>query len=288
MNEAVRRMLDRYECNDQSDYENALKEIIQEIVLLGLWRTKFFEKGAFYGGTALRILYGLDRFSENLDFSLLEPDDNLEIMPYLKGIQTELESFGMSATIQKTEKTKQSSIESGFIKTNTLENLLLFQAPKSILNRIHKNQLIKIRMELDTDPPLSFETEAKYLLQPIPFSVKTYKLPFLFAGKCHAVLCRQWQKRVKGRDWYDLVWFIGNNTPLSIKHLEKRMQQTNHLNINESLTEDRFVDLFHQKIESVDFKQAGKDVEPFLKDPMATKVWSSEFFKEIIQRIQFQ
>ncbi len=285
MNSAVKTMLDRYSPASADDYENAIKEIIQEITLLGMWRAKFFEKAAFYGGTSLRLLYGLDRFSEDIDFSLLKPDKNFNIDHYTRAVRDELSSFGFVVSVERKSKGIDTNIESAFIKAGTLKNLMIIEAPGSIMNRVSKSKTMKVKIEVDIDPPPGFETEAKYLLNPIPFSVNTYKLPHLFAGKMHAVLCRDWKTRVKGRDWYDFIWYIGKNVPLNLNHLEKRLQQTGHVSASESFTAQAFKELLFERIETIDFEKAKEDVFPFLKDQAAMNVWSREFFMEISKRI---
>jgi predicted nucleotidyltransferase component of viral defense system len=276
MNSAVKTMLDRYSPASADDYENAVKEIIQEITLLGMWRAKFFEKAAFYGGTALRLLYGLDRFSEDIDFSLLNPDKNFNIDNYTRAVRDELSSFGFAVSVERKSKEIDTNIESAF---------MIIEAPGSIMNRVSKSKTMKVKIEVDIDPPPGFETEAKYLLNPIPFSVNTYSLPYLFAGKMHAVLCRDWKTRVKGRDWYDFVWYIGKNVPLNLNHLEKRLQQTGHVSANDSFTDQTFKDLLFERIETIDFEKAKQDVFSFLKDKAAVDVWSRDFFMEISKRI---
>lgn len=287
MDNAISSMLKRYNLKSAYDYENALKEIIQEIALLGLWRSKFFEKAAFYGGAALRILYGLDRFSEDIDFSLLWPDNSFIITDYLSALQIELTSFGFSAEVYCKDKKSVSNIESAFIKADTSKNLLIVETPDQYLKKIPGNRLLKIKIEVDTDPPMGFETEAKYLLNPIPFSVNTYKIPYLFAGKMHAILCRKWKTRVKGRDWYDFVWYVRNNSGLNLKHLEGRLKQSGHLLQNDVLDRKKFLKRISQQIEEVDFEKAKQDVLPFLKDPDSVKIWSRSFFREIIKSIRF-
>ncbi|HPR17874.1 MAG TPA: nucleotidyl transferase AbiEii/AbiGii toxin family protein [Candidatus Cloacimonadota bacterium] len=285
MNDALNSMLKRYNCNSIDDYENALKEIVQEISLLGLWRAKFYEKAAFYGGSALRILYGLDRFSEDLDFSLLTPDNNLDLSKYHKAIQDELSGFGLKAEVLPISKSVQSQIDSAFIKAGTFQNFILIDVPGALRNKIHKEKIIKVKFEVDKNPPGGFDTEAKYLLQPIPFFINTYTLPSLFAGKLHAILCRKWQFRVKGRDWYDLVWFIGKNVPLNLTHLEIRMKQSGHLAESDVLARGYLLELLNEKIDSVDFKNAADDVKNFIKNPEIIEIWSSAFFKDIIKKI---
>ncbi len=286
MNDAVRIMLDRYNCKSINDYENALKEIIQEIALLGLWRSKFFEKAAFYGGSALRILYGLDRFSEDIDFSLLQTDRSFSLADYCKAVEQELKSFGFSVVVEKKEKKFETNIDSAFIKAGTLKNMIIIDIPEPVRKKIHSGKIMKVKLEVDKEPPGGFCTEAKYILQPIPFSVNSYTLPHLFAGKMHAILCRSWGRRVKGRDWYDLVWYVGRELSVGLKHLENRMKQTGHLEANESLTEELMKQKLREKISSTDFNNARKDVENLLKDPSSLELWSEEFFRIICEKIK--
>lgn len=285
MNEAARTMLERYPCRSTRDYENALKEVIQEIALLGLWRAKFFERAAFYGGSALRILYGLDRFSEDLDFSLLRRDSRFSLEGYVRAVEDELRSFGMSARVESRDKNKESSIESAFIKAGTLKNLITVPVPEETRRKVHKGKIVKVKLEVDTDPPGGFQTESRFHLRPIPFSVNTYQLPFLFAGKMHALLCRPWLSRVKGRDWYDLIWYVSRGTPLNLAHLELRMRQSGHLKARETLSAEKLRDLLQTKIASIDWASAREDAIPLLRDPAATDVWSKEFFRDVAERV---
>ncbi len=286
MNDAIKMMLARYNCRDTKDFENALKEIIQEIALLGLWRSKFFEKAAFYGGSALRILYKLDRFSEDLDFSLLEKNRDFSLDYYCKAIEFELKSFGFIVTIEKKEKSRESNIDSAFIKAGTRQNMILINIPKLASQKIHAKKALKIKFEVDVTPPQGFRVEAKYLFHPIPFSVNTYVPSDLFAGKLHAILYRSWETRVKGRDWYDLVWYVSHNTPVHLQHLENRMKQTENLKKNFSLTEKKLKEILLKKIKTVNFDNAKKDVENFIKDASSLKLWSEEYFRVICKKIK--
>jgi len=286
MNEAIARMMSRYKYRRLEDYVRALREILQEIALLGLWRSKFFEKGAFYGGTSLRVLYGLDRFSEDLDFSLLQCRFDFDLSRYSKALQTEMRSFGFEVTMDKREKRISSAVQSAFLKANTLQHLLVIEAEKEIIRGLPRGQILKIKLEVDTDPPPGFTTEIKYLLHPIPFSVRSYVLPDLFAGKMHAILCRRWKNRIKGRDWYDFVWFVSNHPELHLSHLEKRMIQTGDWKQNETLTADRFNARLRETIEKVDLKKARAEVEPFINNPDTLTVWSEEFFLDLSGRIK--
>jgi predicted nucleotidyltransferase component of viral defense system len=285
MNSAIVRMLERYEPVKIDDYIRALREIFQEIALLGLWRSKFFDKAAFYGGTALRIIYGLERFSEDLDFSLLKPADDFDLSRYMSALEKEIQAFGFEVNLTTRGKSSNSPIQSAFLKADTVKQLLVIQTAGQIVRHIPKGQVIKIKIEIDTNPPPDFETENKFLLDPIPFPVRTFVLPDLFAGKMHAVLCRQWKNRVKGRDWYDLVWYVSNHPQLHLHHLEQRMIQSGHLKEGESLTKERFLELTMEAIEKLNINQARTEVEPFVKNPAALEVWSKEFFLDIVKRI---
>jgi predicted nucleotidyltransferase component of viral defense system len=286
MNEAVARMMARYQCRRLEDYVRALREILQEIGLLGLWRSKFFEKGAFYGGSALRILYGLDRYSEDLDFSLLKPVPDFDLSRYTKALQTEMKSFGFEVTVAHNPEKRSRAVQSAFLKANTLEHLLTIEAEKEVIRGLPKGQVLRIKVEVDTDPPSGFSTEVKYLLHPIPFSLRSYVLPDLFAGKMHAILCRRWKNRVKGRDWYDFVWFVSNHPELRLSHLEKRMVQTGDWKQDVPLTAEGFNERLRKIIETVDLKGARAEVEPFVTNPDTLAVWSKDFFLDMSRRIK--
>ena len=285
MNDVIIRMLDRYECQSIDDYVRALREIMQEIALLGLWRSKFFEKAAFYGGTALRILYGMDRFSEDLDFSLVEPMTDFQLSRYGSAVERELRSFGFEASLTTKPKKIASPVQSAFLKANTLHHLLTIKSDERADWPIPRDQVLKIKIEVDTDPPSGFATENKFILQPVPFSIRSLVLPDLFAGKMHAVLCRKWKNRVKGRDWYDLVWYAANHPKLHVNHLEQRMIQSGDLKKDEKIDREKFFALAMDAVENLDVDQARKEVEPFVKNPDALKVWSKEFFRDVASRI---
>jgi predicted nucleotidyltransferase component of viral defense system len=284
MNPAIVSMLERYQRRSADDHVNALREILQEIALCGLWRAKLFEHAAFYGGTALRVLYRLDRFSEDMDFSLLAPADDFDLAPYCAAVEEELSSWGFPATVVVKKKTARSAVESAFLKANTRQLLLRIEAGE-VASAIHGRRELKIKLEVDTDPPPGFSTETKFLLQPIPFSVKAYDPPSLFAGKMHAVLCRGWGSRVKGRDWYDLVWYVGRDTALDLAHLEARMRQSGHFSGDTALHEEAFRAMLAQRIDELDPAAARSEVERFLTDPATVRLWSPGFFQSVAKRI---
>jgi predicted nucleotidyltransferase component of viral defense system len=285
MHSAVRQMIDNYQCQTSTDYVHALREIMQEISLLGLWRANFFNKAAFYGGTALRLIYGLDRYSEDLDFSLLCPDTSFTLDKYISPLSEELASYGFDVEIEHKQKTASSAIQSAFLKTNTMQQILSISANEEIANQIPHGKLLKIKFEVDTEPPPKFKTEIKYLLHPIPFSVNSYLLPDLFAGKMHAILCRNWKGRTKGRDWYDLVLYASNFPELHLEHLQERLWQGGQLDKTKQLDANLFSTMINTSIESLDVRQAKQDVMPFLKNDDKLSIWSSDFFKEVVSRI---
>jgi predicted nucleotidyltransferase component of viral defense system len=287
MHEALARMLAKYESSKLEDTMRALREIMQEIALLGLWRSKFFENAAFYGGTAMRILHGLDRFSEDLDFSLIKPMSKFDIAKYLAALQKELEAFGFDVRVEQRNKAVISAVQSAFLKANTLNQLLVIKTAEEILREVPRGQVLKIKLEVDTDPPPGFSTETRYLLQPIPFAVRAYALPDLFAGKMHAILCRKWKTRVKGRDWYDLVWYAANHPQLHLSHLEQRMRQSGHWKNEKTLSAESFNALMHNAIEHLFVDQARREVEPFVRNPDSLQIWSRAFFRDVASRIQF-
>jgi predicted nucleotidyltransferase component of viral defense system len=287
MNPAIASMLERYERRSLDDHVNALREVLQEIALCGLWRSKLFERAAFYGGTALRVLYGLDRFSEDIDFSLLAPDDGFDLSPHCRAVERELASWGFPSTVKLKKKTARSAIESAFLKTNTRQLLLTVDAGE-MAAAIHGRPELKIRIEVDTDPPAGFSTEARFLLQPIPFSVRVYDPPSLFAGKMHAILCRGWKTRVKGRDWYDLIWYVARGTPLNLAHLEARMRQSGDYRGHAALDEKDFRSMLERRIHGLDLAAARSEVERFVVDPAALDVWSEELFCSVADRIRVQ
>lgn len=285
MHTAIEQMLKRYHCQSQGDFINALKEIFQEIALLALWRAKFYEKAAFYGGSALRIMHGLNRFSEDLDFTLLKSDKTFELDHYNKAITEELNGFGFDVTFTKKKKNRLSNIESAFIKADTKNQLIEINAPDSITKRIHRMDTIKIKMEVDIFPPGKFSTEVKTLLVPLPFTVKILTLPDLFAGKIHAILCRPWVKRVKGRDWYDFIWYISQKISVNVIHLRERLIQSNAWDKNRVLTRSDLIELLNKKINETDFSNAKQDVMPFINDPQSIALWDKKFFREIIKTL---
>ena len=286
MNHVINEMLNKYQAEGLADKKNAIKEIMQEIVLCGLSRAGFFKKTAFYGGTALRIFYGLDRFSEDLDFSLMAPDDSFELSEYFPTLKKEIASYGLNVEIAEKEKTKESAIRSAFLKGNTKEHMLLFYASDSTAHAVAGNETIKIKFEVDTNPPAGATFEHKYRLLPAPYEVTLYDMPSLFAGKAHAVICRAWKSRVKGRDLYDYVFYLSRGAALNTEHLKARLVQSGVWKAEDSFTVEDAKNLLCARFDTIDYAQAKGDVSPFIKDKAALDLWGADFFKQITKGLK--
>ena len=276
------------EYNPQNEEETlaAMREIMQEIALAALSRTDFFDKAAFYGGTALRIFYGLDRFSEDLDFSLLAPNPDFSLTPYFSKIVEEFQSLGMNVSIREKDKRIKTQVESAFLKSETIwQELVLEDLVKQ--HGISSNKTIKIKIEIDRLPPLGFATEEKLLIRPFSFYVNCFKMPSLFAGKLHALLFRKWKSRVKGRDWYDMEWYIRKGVSLNMHHFLQRAKETNDW-MEDQINQEQILQLLITKIENVSFDSVKEDVVRFIANDQKLAIWSENYFKDLIQKMKFE
>lgn len=280
----IKDWLASYKPANKEEATQALREIMQEVALAGLYRKGFFEKAAFYGGTALRIFYGLDRYSEDLDFSLLAVDPAFSIHAYLPAIVAEFEALGMQVTIREKQKGVATGIDSAFLKSETIWRELVLEGviPQQGLGQTAS---IKIKLEVDTRPPLGFQTEEKLLLQPFSFYVKCFSLSDLFAGKIHALLFRKWNNNVKGRDWYDMEWYIRKGVRLNLNHLALRAQDSGDLD-RASMDEAEFRQLLQTRIDTVNFQRIKDDIQRFIPDPRVLAIWNPAYFHDLAARIQ--
>lgn len=283
----IKEWIGEYDPKNTEDVLSALREIMQEVALAGLSRTNFFEKAAFYGGTALRIFYGLDRFSEDLDFSLHEADPDFSLEPYFYAIVAEFESIGMKVSIREKEKKEKTNIDSAFLKSETEWKELILEDIVKQAGIKSTNRSMKIKIEVDRQPPIGFKTEIKLLTRPFSFYVKCFDRPSLFAGKMHALLFRKWKNRVKGRDWYDLEWYIIKGIPLDLHHFMLRAKDTGDWSKDE-LTADDVLALLREKFKTVSFDHIKEDVVPFIKDDAALEIWSEQYFNDLADKLKFQ
>ena len=273
-NEIYDSMLSRYDLTTEQNKRNAIFEVNQQIILAGLYGGGFFESAAFYGGTCLRIFHGLQRFSEDMDFSLLTQDDAFDFCKYFQPIVDVFALVGRKVEIKKKDKNNFGKVESAFLKDNTDVYDVMFQTEKSI----------KIKIEVDTCPPLNFKTEQKLLLQPHSFMTRCFTLPDLFAGKMHAIVYRSWKNRVKGRDWYDFEWYVRHNVPLDFAHLAARCKQFN----DEDVTPEQFKEKLKERLSSVDIKQVKEDVLPFVRNPKGLGIWSNDYFVQLADMVSIE
>jgi predicted nucleotidyltransferase component of viral defense system len=286
MDTIIEQMLKVYKTETLYDKKNAMKEAMQEIVLCGLSRGGFFKEAAFYGGTALRIFHGLDRFSEDLDFSLISSNENFDLKEYFPVLEKEVKAYGLNVTISEKKKTKDSQILSAFLKGNTKEHMLVFYSDDVKGVNVAANELVKIKFEVDINPPAEATYEHKYRLLPVPYEVRLYDIPSLFAGKIHAVLCRNWQQRVKGRDLYDYIFYLTRKAEVNQKHLRERLLQTGHIKENDACSLDDIKQMLYKRFDAIDYKQAKEDAEAFIRDTSVLDIWSADFFKQITEGLK--
>ena len=286
MNNVIREMLTRFSINELTEKKYALKEVLQEVILCGLSRAGFFQRTAFYGGTALRIFHGLDRFSEDLDFSLQTADGSFSLSDFFSVLRKEVASFGLNLEITEKVKIRESAIQSAFLKGNTKEHMLMFFNADQSVESIPGNEKIKIKFEVDTNPPASASFERRYRLLPVPYEVMLYDMPSLFAGKVHAVICRAWKSRIKGRDLYDYVFFLSKGAHLNTDHLKARLVQSGIWDSEDSFSIADAKRLLCDRFEAIDYSQAKADVIPFLKDSASLEIWSADFFRQITEGLQ--
>ena len=273
-NEVFDNMLSRYELTTEQQKRNAIFEVNQQIILAGLYAGGFFESAAFYGGTCLRIFHGLQRFSEDMNFSLLARDENFDFSKYFQPIVDAFALVGREVEITKKDKKSFGKVESAFLKDNTDVYDVTFQTEKSI----------KIKIEVDTNPPLNFTTEQKLLLQPHSFMTRCFTLPDLFAGKMHALAYRAWKNRVKGRDWYDFEWYVRNGVALDFAHLAERCKQFN----GEDITPESFKEKLIERLSTADIKQIKEDVLPFVRNPKELDIWSNDYFVQLAEMVKME
>lgn len=276
MSEIIKQRVKQANAKNLEQEKMVLRELIQEIALLGLWRSKFFEHAAFYGGTALRILYGLDRFSEDLDFTLLKKNKTFDLTKYANAIKHELESYDIEAVIEKKIKSIETPIESAFGKANSQISFLV-AASKF---KPQKGSLIKVKIEIDTDAVPGFQTEAKQFFWPQPFSVLTCDLPSLFAGKIHATFCRGLRSNIKGRDWYDVLWYVGQKVKPNWQYLEAKVRDSGHW--EGEFSPELFRLWAKNKVEQLDIAAAKRDIERFVPHPQRLDAWTKELFHTAI------
>ena len=274
MNDVFSQMLAAHTMLGEDGQRNALYEVMQQVALAGLARGGFFQEAAFYGGTCLRLFHGLKRYSEDMDFSLIKKNPDFQFEKYFPAIIEEARLLGREVTITKKDKRNFGRVESAFLKDTTDVYNLNFQTERSL----------RIKIEVDTNPPLSFATEQRLMVHPYSFMVQCMTLPCLFAGKMHALVYRQWKNRVKGRDWYDFEWYVRWNYPLNCAHLHERIMEFS----GKECTKAEFVDMLNHRLATTDINQVKADVLPYVHNPHELDIWSNDYFIQLAQRIRWE
>lgn len=286
MNSVIETMLGKYNPKNNEERESAAKEIIQEIALAGLSRGGFFKKAAFYGGTCLRIFYGLNRFSEGLDFALLEKDPDFRLSDYFPSLEREFASYGIEIRAEEKKKDFDSDIRSAFLKGNTLALMMTFFPKSEDARKIISNRKMKIKFEVDTDNPKGGRTETKFRLLPAPYQVRVFGESTLFAGKIHAIICRNYKNHVKGRDYYDYLFYIGKGSAFNLEYLENKLKNTEAIAQNEKLTLGKVKEMLKARFETVDYESAKEDVSNFIHDKSGLSLWKKELFLATLNELK--
>ena len=278
----LKEWFETYNCKTIDDVSRAKKEMVQSIILAGLSRSDFFDHVAFFGGTALRLLYEMPRFSEDLDFSLLNPDPSFTMAKYFDFIQAECAMYDLNVSLKIKEKVNPNDIESAFLKEKTIWADLTISANK-------KDGLepdFRIKLEIEREQQATVKTDQKLLLRPFSFYVTAYSSEYLFAGNMHVVLFRQWKNRAKGRDWYDFEWFIKQGYAMNLAHLEARAKQSGHWPHHETLGVNEFKKLLQDKIIGLDIAFAKDDIGRFVFNQADFNLWSQQYFLDLADKIK--
>ncbi|OGF67687.1 MAG: hypothetical protein A2Y62_11220 [Candidatus Fischerbacteria bacterium RBG_13_37_8] len=269
----IQERLNSYNCKSELEEEHAIREITQEVALAALSRTDFFKHAIFQGGTCLRIFYGLNRFSEDLDFILKKPNPGFKLQPHLQSLSEEFEAYGYKIDITDRSKT-DIAVRKAFIKDESIGKVLQF-------NHIGKKgyfRKIRIKIEIDTIPPEGSKMEVKYLDFPFVSSVTIQDKPSLFAGKVHALLCREY---IKGRDWYDFLWYTSQRIKINYSYLASALNQQGtwkdqdiEVNLDWCMAE------LGKAIKSIAWKRMAEDVRRFVRvaEQPSLNLWSKELF----------
>lgn len=276
----IQKKLNEYNARSTEEEENAIKEITQEIALLALSRANFFKEAIFHGGTCLRILHGLNRFSEDLDFALTKPNTKFNFNQTLTQLTEEFRIYGYDLEIQDRSKADL-VVKKAFLKDGSLGKQLNLSYP--FLSGGQRK--IRIKLEVDTNPPPNGTSQLSYHNFPLPFPVATYDLPSLFSGKLHALLCREY---VKGRDWYDLLWYMRFNVQPNLSFLHSALIQSGNWVDKEALISNSWVKTnLEHKINSLDWGKAKEDILRFVKTEEIDSIshWGPELFLGVVSKL---
>ena len=285
MNNVIEQLIQNYNPRNSEEVKNAIKEITQSIVLIGLSRSNFFSKASFYGGTALRIFYGLNRYSEDLDFTLNAVDESFSLAPYVQSIINVAKSYGIDLNVEVKNKKIETPIESAFAKLNTYQTFISFNIDERLTSRLHKDELIKVKFEVDCNPSLGFNVESKWITEPELASINVLDIESLFSGKLHAILCRNYKNTVKGRDFYDFIFYINKKIKPNLNYLKNKLIESNILDKDAVFTIDILKEMLIQRFKQIDFKQVRDDAQKFVMKNEDLSLYCKELFIDCVNKM---
>ena len=283
MNNVIEQILNNDELITLEEKKAKLREILQSIVLIGLSRTDFFSKAAFYGGTALRIFYDLNRYSEDLDFTLLNPDQNFDLGIYLSSINEVALSYGIELNTEIKRKNIATAVQSAFAKVNTYQTFLTFKVNEKIVNFLNKDEFLKVKFEIDTEPSSGFTTETRWLKFPEFAPVNVCDEGSLFGGKICAVLCRNYKNQVKGRDYYDFLFYIQRKVKPNLEYIRNKLIDNGKISQNEPFDINILKELLEKKFNEIDFEMVKNDARRFLFHNEDLSYFSKDLFLDCLK-----
>lgn len=281
----IEELIKLYNPKNINEMKLALKEVAQNIVLIGLSRANFFSKASFYGGTALRIFYGLNRYSEDLDFTLNKVDESFSLEPYINSIKEVCLSYGFKIDVEIKTKKVSTPIESAFAKLNTYQTFISLGVNDNLTNVLHKDETLKVKFEVDCYPSLGFNVENKWITNPEFATVNVLDLESLFAGKLHAILCRNYKNNVKGRDYYDFIFYINKKIKPNLLYLKNKLVESNKLSKLDDFNIDILKRMLINRFNEVDFSQVKQDAQKFTIKNENLNFYCKELFIDCLNRL---
>lgn len=280
MIDIIKDKLRQYDAVNAAEEENALKEILQELALYALWRSDFFDVALFQGGTSLRILHGLPRFSEDLDFLLRVPDPEFDWSPYLKSLTNVLSQFGLKLEAQSRPRMDK-AVRQAVIKEDSIASQLDLSFAGA-----GRPKTIRIKLEIDVNPPTGSGEATTFLDFPTDHEVRHQDLPSNFALKIHALLCRGF---LKGRDWFDFSWYVSRAVPPNLALLRNALVQAGPWAGHETIVVDMawLQGSLEDTIRRIAWKEAAEDVRRFLRpaELKSVELWSERFFLAKLEKL---
>ena len=173
---------------------------------------------------------------------------------------------------------KESDIQKGFLKGNTVSLMMTFYPNSFDAKKVIADQKIKIKFEIDVDNPIGGKTELRYQYLPSPYEIQIFDAPTLFAGKICALLFRAYQNRLKGRDFYDYLFYVSRGTKINMTYLSNKIKNQINDRTNKEISLDELKSMLKAKFETVDYENAKLDVIHFINDIGKLRYWNKDFF----------